>query len=260
MNLAAKQSFEEDFYRNGYAVVELANPHYLNALERCLREVFNLEDKAIDKLHDFVPQGELNHMRLSYYGKINSVVSWEHLLYTAYKEYIDVLIGPDVAVQLKLNPSIQMPGDTASVLELHTDCLSGQSEFECVLWTPLTSCRATNSMYIFNKDQTDEILMRLSDFEKLGMNALFEAYRSDARFLELDPGQGLLFSSTLLHGNVVNETQSTRISVNCRVKSLFAPEFERFPTERRLGTFYKVLKASALTRRALSCLEDGIVF
>jgi sporadic carbohydrate cluster 2OG-Fe(II) oxygenase len=252
--------FEEDFYRNGYAVVELRDPEYLIALERSLRAVFDLKGGAIDRLHDLVQHGELNRFRLSYYGKINSLERWEQMLYAAYRHYIDVLIGPDVAVQLKLNPSIQMPGDSASVLELHTDCLSGQSEFECVLWTPLTACRSTNSMYIFNKDKTDEILLRLPDFEKLGMNAVLEEYKSDAKFLELDPGQGVLFSSTLLHGNVINETQSTRVSVNCRVKSLFAPEFERFPTERRLGTFYKMLRSSALTRRALSCLEDGIVF
>ena len=44
-----------------------------------------------------------------------------------------------------------MPGDVSSILNLHTDALSGQSVFEIVLWLPLTNAFETNSMYIFQK-------------------------------------------------------------------------------------------------------------
>ena len=151
-----------------------------------------------------------------------------------------------------------MPNDTSSVLDLHTDALSGQSVFEIVLWVPLTRSFESNSMYIFSKEKTYKILKELKNSEFEGMKNLFNKYKEYANFLKLNFGECLIFSPTLFHGNVLNKTEITRISINCRFKNLFSHEAKN--GERRLGSFYRVLNISPVTKLGLNYRDDLINF
>ena len=168
------------------------------------------------------------------------------------------LLGPDLSIQTKLNLSIQMPNDKDSVLDLLTDALSGQSVFEVVLCVPLTRSYSSNSMYIFSREKTYEILDNLIESEKKGMQHLFNEYKKDANFLELKYGQCLIFSPTLFHGNILNNTDITRVSLNCRFKNVFSHEAKN--GERRLGSFYRVLNLSPVTKLGLNYRDDLIKF
>ena len=46
----------------------------------------------------------------------------------------------------------------------------------------------------------------------------------------------MLFNQNLPHGNIVNKSTETRISLNCRFKSLFTPY-----RQKELGSFFKPL-------------------
>ena len=52
---------------------------------------------------------------------------------------------------------------------------------------------------------------------------LYNKYKKDLKFIKIDHGQYLLFNQNLPHGNLVNRTKETRISLNCRFKGLFTP-------------------------------------
>ena len=58
------------------------------------------------------------------------------------------ILGPDVLIQKNINVSIQMPNDESSILNAHSDCSSGDSPFEWVIWIPVTDAYETNSMFI----------------------------------------------------------------------------------------------------------------
>lgn len=153
-----------------------------------------------------------------------------------------------------------MPGDKNSQLALHTDTLSGQSEFEIVLWVPFSDAYESNSMFLFDLNSTKEIYSYLSKYEKRGMNSIYDVFKDSAEFVQLEVGEALIFSPTLFHGNVINKTEQTRVSINCRFKSLFSPEFEGFATERRVGTFYRMLRMSPVTSFALKHDDSKVVF
>ena len=57
------------------------------------------------------------------------------------RAYIDLFCGNELAVQKKINLSIQLPNDSSSILPIHTDVWSGNSPFELVLWIPLAPAR-----------------------------------------------------------------------------------------------------------------------
>ena len=42
--------------------------------------------------------------------------------------------------------------------------------------------------------------------------------------MNLKFGEGLIFTSNVLHGNKINLTNQTRFSFNCRFKSIFSPQ------------------------------------
>jgi sporadic carbohydrate cluster 2OG-Fe(II) oxygenase len=115
-------------------------------------------------------------------------------------------------------------------------------------------------MFIFDRHISGEIIRDMPEYESQGMKYLFNKYASHAEFLKIRLGQGLIFSSTLLHGNVLNDTSQTRMSVNCRFKNLFAPEFDQYESERKFGTFYKLFSLSPVTELALASKERTIGF
>ena len=54
----------------------------------------------------------------------------------------------------------------------------------------------------------------------------------------------------------LNETNKTRMSLNCRFKSLFSPEYSKTPHERVTGTFYKPFTFSPVTELGLNYNDE----
>ena len=250
------QSFNNNFLEHGYSIIEVENLSFLNKLKLQLSEELKCND--LENLHKKINFNDINNERINCFRVINKNDNWEKGYFSLAETKLNGLLGPDISIQSKLNLSIQMPNDISSILDLHTDALSGQSVFEVVLWVPLTRSFDSNSMYIFSKEKTYEILKELKNSEFQGMKNLFNKYKKHATFLKVNFGECLLFSPTLFHGNVLNQTEITRISINCRFKNLFSHEAKN--GERRLGSFYRVLNVSPVTKLGLSYRDDLINF
>ena len=227
--------------------------------EKAIQENFN-KTPNLNSMHEIYSQDKLNDHRLAAFRSINNIADWPQKYFKIAHSMLERLLGVDLLIQNKLNLSVQMPKDKNSQLALHTDTLSGQSEFEVVLWVPFTKATKSNSMFLFNLETTKEIYKVLPDYEERGMNDIYEKFKNRSVFVELNIGEALIFSPTLFHGNIENETNVTRVSVNCRFKSLFSPEFETFPTERRAGPFYRILQMSPVTSFALKHDDSFVKF
>jgi sporadic carbohydrate cluster 2OG-Fe(II) oxygenase len=203
-------------------------------------------------LHKLIKMEEINPIRITAFQALNNIPDWKMKYYSLASAHLKELFGPDISIQMKLNLSIQMPGDASSILELHSDTLSGQSPFECVLWTAITDAFDSNAMYMFDINESQKLYQLLPKYQHNGMNQLFNDNKHQAKFLSVKSGTNILFSSTLFHGNTLNETDYTRVSLNCRFKALFSPEYSNFPHERVTGTFYEPLKLSPVTKLGLN--------
>ena len=204
--------------------------------------------------------GKLNSVRLNAFRALNAQESWDKNYYKMASELLDALFGPDLLIQRKLNLSIQMPNDKSSILGMHTDTLSGQSPFEFVMWTAFTKGYNTNSMFYFDRQTSQEIFYEMADYEVKGLEALRLKYWSKAKFLNVNASDVVLFSGTLFHGNVVNETNETRISINCRFKNLFSPAGKTKSADRGVGIFYKLLSESVATEIGREYLSRNLNF
>lgn len=88
---------------------------------------------------------------------------------------------------------VQLPGNVA-VGELHTDADYGHQPGEITCWIPLTQAWGTNSLWYHDAEQLE------------------------ARSLVARPGDFILFDGVkTMHGNVINSTGVTRVSMDLRV-------------------------------------------
>tara|TARA_Y100000589_G_scaffold184702_1_gene174981 strand:- start:63 stop:827 length:765 start_codon:yes stop_codon:yes gene_type:complete len=244
------------FKRQGYCILENQNINAHNIFLKKLSKSIDIDIDELPNLHKSIDYSNINNLRLNAFSDINSLDLKNDLYFSQAQLFLDKLLGPDISIQNKLNLSIQLPNDDSSLLQLHTDTISGQSAFEIVLWIPFTKCFGSNSMFIIPIQKSLEMMEKIDEYSDLGMKKLEEDYKEFMHFIEISPNQVLVFSPTLFHGNIVNTTSQTRISLNCRFKNIFAPESPN--PERRLGTFYQVFKTSVLTEIALSYKDPYI--
>ena len=146
------------------------------------------------------------------------------------------MIGNELAMQRRVNLSVQLPNDDSSLLPVHADVWSGDSPFELVMWLPLVDCRATKSMYILKPEPDRQMQANLATHGGPTAEDLFHAISDDVTFLDIPFGNVLVFTQNLMHGNRVNVEPETRWSMNCRFKGVMAPYGDK-----RLGEFFEPL-------------------
>ncbi|OUU50855.1 MAG: hypothetical protein CBC25_07050 [Pelagibacteraceae bacterium TMED65] len=255
-----KNSLSQNFVKHGYIISDIESVKDFTKIEN---EVFktiknhlkikkNLKrDYLFNNLHSFLNIKELNKLRLKIYRSLNSKGWFKEAYFSLASQTINNIVGNELAIQNNINFSIQMPKDETSKLELHADSLSGESKFQVVLWVPLVNAYKTKSMYVFDKKFSKQTLQNLKKYKHKGMSAVYNDNKNKKKFLKIKKGQFLLFSPNLLHGNVKNLTQETRISMNARFKNFFSTYGEKSLFGKRLGYFYIPFKLSPVTKFAV---------
>ena len=194
------------------------------------------------------------------YNDLNADEDIMEKYFSIFKPVVESLVGTELASQNKINLNIQLPNDETSRLGLHTDTVSGQSEFEIVAWLPLTNAFESNAMFAFDFISSQKMLSELPHYQTKGMDQLYNDWATKSFRLKVDCGEGLVFSSTLMHGNTVNQTEKTRVSLNARFKSLFSPYNTLAHSEKKLGNFYHPFRISPVTQIALQYEEPNGLF
>ena len=249
------------FQKNGYLIKKSKEFDSINYLQN---KVFNLISKKnnnfnnlnksnktvfFQKLHKYINKKKLNEIRLSVVNGINSDKKFYKSYYRSATEMLDGLVGNEIAIQKKINISIQIPNDEKSMLPMHSDIYAGESPFEVVVWIPLTNVKkSSHSMFITSPKENPKINKEVTKSKNKTVIKIFNKYKKKFKFLEINFGEVLIFTPILLHGNVVNKTKETRISLNCRFKNLLTPYDVFSKTHRNIPHFFKPLIIKPLTK------------
>ncbi len=202
------------------------------------KEYSNLN--LLNNIHKFIKPKDLNEFRLKMINGMQKNKDFRRLYYLTSKNYLETLIGNELAMQQRVNLSIQMPKDVSSLLPVHSDVWSGDSPFEIVVWLPMVDCFKTKTMYILPPKKNNKLILKNHKSSK----NIFNSIRKDLVWPKVKFGQVLIFNQMLAHGNVVNLEKETRWSMNCRFKSIFTPYGDK-----KLGEFFEPItlrKASEL--------------
>jgi sporadic carbohydrate cluster 2OG-Fe(II) oxygenase len=206
----------------------------------------------LDQTHRYVKPEALNDLRLSVFRGLNNEPWLRFAYFDLARNAIGSLVGNELAMQRRINLSIQLPEDESSLLPVHADVWSGDSPFELVLWVPLVDCYRTKTMFIAPFEIDRRIQEGLARFDGRGIEDLYRELEPDLIFLDVPFGQVLLFTQNIMHGNRVNKEKDTRWSMNCRFKSALSPY-----ADKKLGEFFEPITLRPATRLGMRYALPG---
>lgn len=251
-----EQMLSDSFLQQGYVIVDNEDSEVLNTIRRRITELTveylgipfpDDPDAFLNGIHRQLGPDVLNKLRLSIINNINNESWFRSAYFSLARRALELIVGNELAMQRRVNLSIQLPQDDSSLLPLHTDVWSGDSPYEVVLWIPLVDCYRTKSMYIVPPDKDRVLQANINQFSHASAETIFNAVKKDATFIKINYGQIMIFSQTLMHGNRLNNENDTRWSMNCRFKSLMSPY-----SGKRLGEFFEPITIRPATRMGMN--------
>ena len=248
----------EEFEKKGFVIFQPKNVEPLNEIRDeflryisksiKLKKIDNLEKtEFFNQIHKKISIRELNKFRLNIIKKINHTDKIKIKIHSLSKKYLDILVGNELAIQKRVNLSIQMPRDSSSLLPLHADTWSGVSPFEIVVWLPLVDCFKTKTMYILPANKIKKYEGKLIGKKIHSSEQIFNLIKKDLVWLKVNYGEILIFDQSLPHGNVVNREKETRWSMNIRFKGLFTPYGDK-----KLGEFFEPITLKPISKKGMN--------
>jgi sporadic carbohydrate cluster 2OG-Fe(II) oxygenase len=256
-------ALSRDFLEQGYVIRDVDDRALLDELRAALVglacrhlgiAVPADHGQFMNSIHEHVPAAKLNDLRLAVFRGLNEL-SWLRPSYHALgRKLLAALVGNELAMQNRVNLSIQMSNDDSSLLEIHSDVYGGETPFQVVQWLPLVDVDKTKAMFILPRAKTEAISPKLNTLGESGMKALFDRVKNDLVWLTVPYGKVLIFASHCLHGNVINREATSRWSLNCRFTGLFTPYTGH---EKKLGSFYLPITTRPVSRIGMHYEQPG---
>ena len=251
-----EKKITNNYLKNGYVIHNIENLDSLNwirdfffkiVLKNLPKSKKEKTGKILDNIHKYIKISDLNKFRLNVFDEINSNDKFRENFYKISKSLVDVIVGNEIAMQLRVNLSIQLPNDDSSLLPIHADTWSGVSPFETVIWLPLVDCFKTKSMYLLPPKKSKKLKDLFLNKKIKTSEDVFERVKKDLIWLDVKYGQVVIFDQSLPHGNRINKENETRWSMNCRFKSIFTPY-----ADKKIGEFYEPITLKAASRKGVS--------
>jgi sporadic carbohydrate cluster 2OG-Fe(II) oxygenase len=256
-----EQYLAENFLSNGFVKNSVFNPLLLDkirelivglAAEHLGHVVIRNPADFLNNIHTLITPHELNELRLTIIKKMNQEKWLRPVIYQLASNALNMVVGNELAMQMRVNLSIQLPGDDSSLLPIHADVWSGDSPFEVVAWLPLVDCYRTKSMYLLPPGPSQELQKHFHEFADKSSEDIYRKIEREVQWMDVDYGEFLLFNQNLPHGNRINKEGKTRWSLNCRFKSVFSPY-----ADKKLGEFFEPITLRAASRVGMSYQLPG---
>jgi len=237
---------------NGYIIKPVADMEALEWMRSKFVQIVseylgisNVNDPELllNCIHDKIEVKDLNQFRLKVIRAFNSIHEFREMYFKVARPYLEILVGNELAMQLRVNLSIQFPNDDSSLLPVHADTWSGDSPYEVVVWLPIVDCYGTKAMYLLPPLNSDFLNKDFKGMSGKNSEDIYQSIRNDVKWLEVKFGEVLVFDQALPHGNRINTEKETRWSMNCRFKSVFTPYGDK-----KLGEFFEPITLRAATQ------------
>ncbi|MFQ5668214.1 MAG: sporadic carbohydrate cluster 2OG-Fe(II) oxygenase [Candidatus Binatia bacterium] len=258
-----EQALAEEFLAQGYVIRPVDDREALDELRAMVAglacEFLGLSfpndvGDFLNHIERAVPIERLNELRLATYRKMNAVPWFRPTYFALARSGLEKLVGNELAMQNRVNLSIQLPQDDSSLLPIHADAFGGETPFQVVEWLPLVDCHGTKSMFILPRPANERALAAFTRYQGRGMDTLFDDVKDELVWLDVPYGSVLIFSPNQLHGGAVNTEPETRWSMNCRITGLFTPYRG---AEKKLGSYYLPITTRPVTEIGIAYKEPS---
>jgi len=245
----------EEYLRQGYIIRPVADQEALdwirNKFVSLSTQELGVKDEPsaenwLNHIHESVPVQELNDFRMKMIGGINADTDCRKNYFLLAKPYLEAIVGNELAMQLRVNLSIQFPNDDSSLLPVHADTWSGDSPFEVVVWIPLVDCYGSKTMYLLPSMQNKGIERTFALQAGDSSEDLYQKISDQVQLMAVKYGEVLIFNQALPHGNRINTETETRWSMNCRFKGVFTPYGDK-----KVGEFFEPITLRAASKTGM---------
>ena len=213
------------------------------------------KEDFLNNFHKYIKNKNLNEVRFSCYNKLNLDLQFQDCYYQSCKKYLDDIVGNELAMQKKINLSIQIPNDKNSLLDMHSDIYAGESPFQVVVWIPMVNVYKTKAMFFADPKTSIKLNHDILNSNKNTIKQLYYKNKNKFKFLDAKFGEIIIFSPIILHGNTINITNESRFSLNCRFKSLLSPYDVTVKSHRNIPNFYRPLTIKPMTKIGFNYLK-----
>ncbi len=179
-----------------------------------------IEERGFDatdlsRLHETVPYDQVSPMA-KWIIKETANDDWRHIAHSFTRDVLEPIFGTDIALQRYMNLRILLPTRHEMIINFHTGLWYGHGMGTGTCWIPLTPCFGTNSMLVIDRLESIELCDEALR-NKWRQNKMQEVFFSHAKPVVAEPGKAFLFNQEVIHGNVPNETDQTRVSIDFRM-------------------------------------------
>ena len=239
------------YINDGYLIVPVADRESFERIQRLVADLAGNvlgvsaadPETFLNTIHEKVRADELNSFRLEIIRRVNAEPWLRSDYFELARPILECIVGNELAMQLRVNLSIQLPEDDGSLLPVHADVWSGDSPFEAVVWTPLVSCYGSKAMYILPPAADQGLREDFPEYATGSSEDLFQRVKDEVVWIEIKTGEVLIFNQNLPHGNRINQESETRWSMNCRFKGVFTPYGDK-----KLGEFFEPITLKPASR------------
>lgn len=125
-----------------------------------------------------------------------------------------------IMVQRFFNVRVMLPNKPQGIFPFHTGILYGHGAASRSLWMPLTDVSAdeelTASMQIIDVEKSRSMIRHAID-QELSIQEMTEYFGKESWQCKAGPGKIVFFTQENIHGNFVNLTGKTRVSIDVRL-------------------------------------------
>ncbi|KPJ95674.1 MAG: hypothetical protein AMJ53_02200, partial [Gammaproteobacteria bacterium SG8_11] len=123
-----EQFLAESFLNNGYVKSSVFNPLLLDKIRELIvgltaehigHAVIRNPADFLNNIHTLISAHELNELRLTIIKKMNQEKWLRPVFYQLASNALHMIVGNELAMQMRINLSIQLPGDDSSLLPAH---------------------------------------------------------------------------------------------------------------------------------------------
>jgi glycosyltransferase involved in cell wall biosynthesis len=257
----------DDHYRSyGWCLVDLPQPQIfgtiVETLEIKLREMVGDPSATLTRYHEFVREHQHEEVQWAlasvfWDARFSEQIGRENAA------FFRAFIGPDLHIQSKPYLRIVRPGHGGDNIGYHRDTFYGQSPYEVTVFCALTDLDARGALrfvpgsHVLPDSNFGIVPAGKAPWGKGSQKHLLgfpyapkkitADIDADLRPVPTHVGQAIVFSPSLIHGQVMNDMESTRVSVDLRLIESFAPIKFRLDLSQR---GYVPLHESAITNVA----------
>lgn len=173
--------------------------------------------QTLETIHKVLSPTEIN-LLVSELVKVSKTDIFRDMIDNFYAELLEGINDLPYMIQRTFNIRIVIPNQAkvGRLLAFHKDEWTGNGDGIKNVWTPITKSYDSNSLQVISIEDSNEIDTKCKQ-EEWEFDKIQEECLNKSKSLSVDPGSCLLFHTKNIHGNINNETDITRVSMDGRI-------------------------------------------